>query len=200
MSSQRSFADNFHRCRQQTHPVMYFVFEIRWRRRINVAQKLYFVSANVHYTTPVWGPILVKESSRDFKKICDSAIAEKINMKLCKYILGSGKYSANCTVRGELGRYPVMIKVSSNIFKSFQRLQNLPDSTLVKSSHQDVILQHQFLIRHPSSTNLTTIVSDDSAAPAMTQLLNSSLWWSLTTSKHGWTQFIMVASYDHTPL
>ena len=53
------------------------------------------------------------------------------------------------------------------------------------------------LIRHPGSTNLT-IVSEDSAALSMTQPLNSSLWWSLTTSKHGWAQFIMVASYGHT--
>ena len=55
---------------------------------------------------------------------------------------------------------------------------------------------HSSLIRHPGSTNLT-IVSEDSAAPSTTQPLNSSLWWSLTTSKHGWTQFIMAASYDH---
>ena len=68
----------------------------------------------------------------------------EINVKLCKYILGSGKYSVNDAVRGELGRYPVMIKVLSNGLKFFQRLQNLPDSTLVKSSHQDVILQPQF--------------------------------------------------------
>ena len=50
----------------------------------------------------------------------------------------------NDAVRGELGRYPVMIKVLSNGLKFFQRLQNLPDSTLLKSSHQDVILQPQF--------------------------------------------------------
>ena len=28
--------------------------------------------------------------------------------------------------------------------------------------------------------------------------VNSSLWWSLTTSKHGWLQSLIVASYDHT--
>ena len=38
-----------------------------------------------------------------------------------------------------------MIKVLSNGLKFFQRFQNLPDSTLVKSSYQDVILQPQFV-------------------------------------------------------
>ena len=37
-----------------------------------------------------------------------------------------------------------MIKVLSNGLRYFQRLQNLPDSTLVKSSHQDLILRPQF--------------------------------------------------------
>ena len=113
-------------------------------------------------------------------------------------ILDSGKYSVNNAVRGELGRYPVMIKVLSNGLQFFQRLQNLPDSTPMKSSHQDMILQPQFFDK-TSSIHKLDIVSEDSAAPSMTHPLNFSLWWSLTTSKHGWTQFIMVANYDHTP-
>ena len=63
---------------------------------------------------------------------------------VCGLTKGLFWYSVNGAVRGELGRYPVMIKVLSNGLKFFQRLQNLPDSTLVKSSHQDVILQPQF--------------------------------------------------------
>ena len=102
------------------------------------------VSPILTHGSPVWGPTLVKESSRYFKEICDSAIPEKINLKLYKYMLGSGIYSVNDAVHGELGRYPVMIKVLSNGLKFIQRLQNLPDSTPVKSSHQDVILQSQF--------------------------------------------------------
>ena len=54
------------------------------------------------------------------KKIYDSAIPEKFNVKLCKYILGSEKYSVNDAVHGELGRYPVMIKVLSNGLNSFK--------------------------------------------------------------------------------
>ena len=99
--------------------------------------------------SPVWSSTLVKESSRDCKKICDSAIPEKINVKLCKYMLGSGKYSVDDAGRGELGRYPVIVYVLSNGLKFFQSLQNHPDSTLVKSSHQDVIQWPQFFNKTP---------------------------------------------------
>ena len=53
------------------------------RNNVPMTLKLFdtLVSPISTYGSPVWGPTLVKESSRDFKKICDSAIHEKINVK-----------------------------------------------------------------------------------------------------------------------
>ena len=145
-SSGGSFTKACKALRDKAFKAFFKLRQLDSRNNVPMTLKLFdtLVSPILTYGSPVWGPTLVKESSKDFKKICDSAISEKINVKLCKYILGSGKYSVNDAVRGELGRYPVMIKVLSNGLKFFQRLQNLPDSTQVKSSHQDVILQPHF--------------------------------------------------------
>ena len=83
------------------------------------------------YGSPVWGPTLVKESSKDFKKICDSAIPEKLNVKLCKYLLGTGKYSVNDAVRGELGSYPILIK---NIVTQFEIFSASREAAWLRSS------------------------------------------------------------------
>ena len=58
-----------------------------------------------------------KKSNNNFKNICDSPVFEKLNIKLCKYILCTGKYSVNDAVQGELGRFPFMISILSHSFK-----------------------------------------------------------------------------------
>ena len=97
------------------------------RNNVLMTLKLFdtLVTPILTYGSPVWGPTLVKESSKDFKKICDSAIPEKLNVKLCKYLLGTGKYSVNDAVRGELGRYPILVKILSHSLKFSQRVEKL---------------------------------------------------------------------------
>ena len=116
----------------------------------NMILKLFdtLVTPLLTYGSSVWGPTLVKVSSGNFKKICDSAIYEKKNMWNFESIYWAlGNIQSMMPFLGELGRYPVVIKLLSNGRKLFQRFQNLHDSTPVMSSHQDVIQWPQFFYK-----------------------------------------------------
>ena len=57
------------------------------------------------YAGVVWAPLYATKTSKDnFFTICNNSPIEKLNIKLCKYILGVPKSSTNDAVRGELGR------------------------------------------------------------------------------------------------
>ena len=65
------------------------------------------------YAIEVWGPTsfdsrkLFDENS--FKHALEAPYIEKLNVKLCKYVLGVSRKSCNDAVRGELGRYPLVL-------------------------------------------------------------------------------------------
>jgi hypothetical protein len=51
-------------------------------------------------------------------------------MKFCKFSLGVGKRSSNLAVIGELGRYPLFIKIIISMFSYLTRLSNSKDIIL----------------------------------------------------------------------
>ena len=73
------------------------------------------------YAIEVWGPTsfdsrkLFVENS--FKHVLEAAYIEKLNVELCKYVLGGSRKSCNDAVRGELGRYPVLLMTINQWFK-----------------------------------------------------------------------------------
>ena len=91
------------------------------------------------YGSNIWAPTLVKKSNTSFKNVCDSPAFEKLNIKLCKYILCTGKYSVNDAIRGELGMFPFMISILAHSFKYLKRLEDMPEGSLLKLSHLDVL-------------------------------------------------------------
>ena len=63
---------------------------------------------------------------------------KNINIKLCKYVLGVGKYATNVVVTGELGRYPVALKL---ILHSYRNRSNLlHEKSFIKNSFVDSLL------------------------------------------------------------
>ena len=56
--------------------------------------------------------------------ICDKQLYEKLNVKLCKYILGVGKHATNAAVLGELGRYPMTLKFLTQGIKFWDRIRS----------------------------------------------------------------------------
>ena len=64
------------------------------------------VTPIIAYGSEIWSPLCMGKTF-DLKSICDRLPYEKINVKLCKYILGVAKHATNAAVLGELGRYPL---------------------------------------------------------------------------------------------
>ena len=64
----------------------------------------------------------------------DSNEVEKINVKLCKYVLDVSRKSSNDAVRGELGRHPILLGSMHRWIKFAIRTLSLPSNTLVKMS------------------------------------------------------------------
>ena len=69
--------------------------------------------------------------------VCDMSPIEKLNIKLCKYILGVHKSSTNDAVRGELGRYPLLINILDHAVRYANRTDSLDNHTIVKLSCPD---------------------------------------------------------------
>ena len=90
------------------------------------------------YACEVWGPLaLRKVDKQDFKSLCDSVHCEKLNIRLCKYLLGVGKRATNAAVIAELGRFPISFKIIEHSVNYWHRLRCLPELCLVKQSHID---------------------------------------------------------------
>jgi hypothetical protein len=94
-----------------------------------------------NYGSEVWSPFQIKNKNLchdNFMTICDNLILEKLNIKLCKYILGVHKFTSNNAVRGELGCHPLLINFWTHSIKYWLRLQALdPNDHMVKKSYID---------------------------------------------------------------
>ena len=49
--------------------------------------------------------------------MCDKLPQEKLHLKFCKYPLGVNSKATNLAVRGETGRYPILLQILTNMFK-----------------------------------------------------------------------------------
>ena len=61
-------------------------------------------------------------SKENFFTTCNNSSIERLNIKLCRYLLGVHKKSSNHAVRGELGRYPLLITLLHHSFRFYKRL------------------------------------------------------------------------------
>ena len=87
------------------------------------------------YAGVVWGPLYAHRISKDnFSSTCNDSPIERLNVKLCKYILGVHKKSTNNAVRGELGRYPLLINVFEHAVRYYNRISHANSDSLVKLS------------------------------------------------------------------
>ena len=94
------------------------------------------------YACEVWCPFTTKNISKsDFMSVCDNIVMEKLNIKLCKYLLGVNRYSTNAAVKGELGRPPLMTKFLIHSIKYWFRLHNLNvEKSFAKQSYLDNLI------------------------------------------------------------
>ena len=108
---------------------------------VPLALKLFdtLVSPIACYGGAVWGMLCTGKNIDVYDlNFYDKAPLEKINIKLCKYLLGVNKFSCNHAVRGELGRHPLLINVLDACSKFKRRVFALSDNSLAKLSCLDI--------------------------------------------------------------
>ena len=124
------------------HVLTFYKFkQIHPYNNVPLALKLFdsLVSPIASYGGAIWGVLCTGKNTDVFDlNFYDKAPLEKVNLKLCKYLLGTNKYSCNHAVRGELGRYPLLINVLDACCKFKSRVLALPDNNLAKLSCQDI--------------------------------------------------------------
>ena len=85
------------------------------------------------YGTEVWSQQFAKQLSDTSLTNIDNLDFEKFNNKICKQILGVGKYSVNLASRLELGRMPLSIFIVKQTLNYWSKLENAPENSLLKN-------------------------------------------------------------------
>lgn len=105
------------------------------------------VSPIFRYACEVWCPFETKGlDNSNIVSICDKSAIEKLNNKICKYLLGVHKYSSNMATKGDLGSHGFLIDCMYHSIKLWTRLcdSNFDQSSLVYKS---------FLENHSNASN-----------------------------------------------
>ena len=112
----------------------------------------------IAYGGVVWGPLYANKVTVDnFMTLCNDSPIEKLNTKLCRYILGVHRKSSNDAIRGELGRYPLLISILNNAFRYHQKIKKPSLNSLVKPSYLDDNLYNFHSSWHNSMDNLIKV-------------------------------------------
>lgn len=101
------------------------------------------------YGCEVWGSYLHRQIDKvKFGEILYNTklTFEKLQIQICKQILGLNKRSSNISTLGELGRFPLMLNVSKSVFNYWLRASSFPKASLINialNAQQNV--SHNFL-------------------------------------------------------
>ncbi len=66
----------------------------------------------------------------------ETATCEKLNLSLCRHMLGVHKKSQVSVIRGELGRFPLGIDLVDNVAAYKQYLESKEGGTIVSETFQ----------------------------------------------------------------
>ena len=90
------------------------------------------------YAVEVWGPFLLNKSkcakSCSLKSTLEHQVLEKLNLHLCKYLLGVSRKSTNDAVRGEMGRLPILLLTVKRWFSFANHAFCSPNDSFLKKS------------------------------------------------------------------
>ena len=105
------------------------------------------------YAIEVWGPTLADTkkvtNTQSLKSIMESPSIERLNVKLCKHVLGVSRKSCNDAARGELGRYPILLMSVHRCINYAKHCYSLPVDNFARASStplmDDSDLQQNFM-------------------------------------------------------
>ena len=99
------------------------------------------------YASETWGTIntdlkrIKNNHNNILEKAYDKLKAEKVHLKMCRYILGVKPKTAITAIQGETGRFPLHLHITINIMKYLHHLSN-SNSDLLK---QALLCNHQLV-------------------------------------------------------
>ena len=99
------------------------------------------------YGSEIWGVLDFKKLKKlqdiYFNKLCDDFPAEKIHVKICKYVLEVSRRATNIAVMSELGRYPLYLETILNMLKYFSRLTKIENCLAGEAFNTSVNLYNE---------------------------------------------------------
>ena len=139
-SSNGSFKNACNILHDKALRAFYRLRQIQPHDNVKVALQLFdtLVLPILSYAGVVWGPLYAsKVNISNFNSICNDCPIEKLNTRMCRYILGVHRKSTNDAVRGELGRFPVLISILNNSYRYIKLMDKSSNNSLVKISCMD---------------------------------------------------------------
>ena len=99
------------------------------------------------YGSEIWGTFssskLLSKQDNYLLNMYDKLPQEKLHLKFCKYILGVSSKATNLAVRGETGRYPLLIQIIANMFKYLTHIQKSKNNLLTEAYRLSVDLSNK---------------------------------------------------------
>ena len=92
------------------------------------------------YGCEIWGPNKIKKDQHGnlpLYEYCDKLIAEKLHLKFCRYLLGCHKSSPKAAIRGELGRYPLLLQIWHHSIKYWYHIHSLDTNSIAHHAHME---------------------------------------------------------------
>jgi len=141
--------------------VLFKIRQFDTRQHLSLTIKLFnnLVVPILRYGCEVWTPYLMKGlNENNFSHICDSSTVEKIHNKFCKYLLGVHRKASNVAVKGELGRFPLLIELLCHSIKNWSRICDVSDFSILKSTYVEACNNMSF-VPNSWASNIKGILS-----------------------------------------
>ena len=105
------------------------------------------------YACEIWGTINTDVNSTKRPNYClenffNKMYCEKLHVKFLRYISGVHKKACNQAVVGELGRFPMFVDIIKCNLKYLQRIEALPEHSLLKNA----MYENNFLYQNNKSS------------------------------------------------
>ena len=104
---------------------------------VNILSDLFdkMISPVILYNCEIWGASLLKKKNNNEQNLVENlfylqCLQEDLHMKFMKIALGVNSKATNITVRSELGRFPLHIKIYTAILKYWNRLNDFIDNPI----------------------------------------------------------------------
>ncbi len=153
-----------------------FLFKMLANQNISVPVAIHLfntlISPILSHASEVILPLFItnlKESK--LYKLFDGLKLERCHTAFCKFILGVPSRATNAAVKGELGVFPLAVKMSIHALKFLNRLQSIDSDSLVSKSFKDSVALD--LPWYKSCCNIIKISTPNISTPIALVKLNS---------------------------